>query len=204
MQTVNEVIATGKIIGTGKNGLGYSTITMVIRGIKPAIIKFVVGNLAPEIGIGDNVTVKGYTKAYSYHNEIKDRWVSVQYFVALEIKKNQPDLKERFGVEGRHYRNTFFQAYIAGTVTNTIETNDPNWAKLTVKVDGVGEDKRPSYITLSYLLNHRLPEFDYQRGDEVYISASISTPQKEFEGKVVNFENLIIEDIVKAEAKESE
>jgi hypothetical protein len=107
---------------------------------------------------------------------------------------------ERFGVEGRYHTESRFAAYFRGEVTNTLDTRDPNWGKLTIKVDGTGRDKRPSYITLSYFKSRRLPAFDYLRGDKVCVYASISTPQKEFEGRTVNFENLVIEDIVRTEA----
>lgn len=197
MQTANEVHARGKIIATGKDRRGYSTITMVIRGRRPAIIKFVVDNLKSNIGIGDSVTVDGYTKAFSYHNEIQNKWTSVQYFVATSVKKNQTELKEKFGVESRYYGESSFRAYYAGEVSRRIDTNDPKWGKLTIKVDGTGEDKRASFITLSYLKTRMLPPFDYEKGDEVYIAASVNTPQKEIDGRTVNFENLTVEDIVK-------
>lgn len=200
MESVNEVKACGRIIATGKDRRGYSTVTIVIRGIKPAIVRFVVDNLSSSIGVGDNVQIKGYTKAYSYHNEIQDRWISVQYFVAESIEKRPTALMERFGVEGRYHTESRFEAYFQGEVTNTLDTRDPNWGKLTIKVDGTGRDRRPSYITLSYFKSKRLPAFDYLRGDKVCVYASISTPQKEFEGRTVNFENLVIEDIVRIEA----
>lgn len=195
--TVNKVYATGKVIGTGKDRRGYSAITIVIRGRKPAVVRFVVDRLDPKIGIGDNISVEGYTKAYSYHNEIQNRWTTIQYFVATSVKKNPTELMDVFGVQGRYYKESNFRAYVKGEVTNTIDTRDPNWGKLTVKVDGVGEDKRPSYITMSYYKSTHLPPFDYERGDVVCVAASISTPQKELEGRTVNFENIVIEDIVK-------
>lgn len=196
MVSVNEVLAKGKIIATGKDRRGYSTITIVIRGKRPAIVRFVVDNLPSSIGMGDYVRVKGHTKAYSYYDDIQNKWTSVQYFVADELEKCQTELMEKFGVEGHYFGDASFRAYFAGEVTNTMETNE-NWGKITVKVNGVGVDKRLSYVTLSYLRSYRLPEFKYERGDQVYISASINTPQKEFDGRTVNFENLIVEDIVK-------
>lgn len=200
MATVNEVYANGRVIATGKDRRGYSTVTMVIRGRRPSVIRFVVDNLSSSIGVGDNISVKGHTKAYSYHNEIHDKWTSVQYFIADSIEKNETEIMEHFGVPGRYYKDSHFRAYVSGEVTGTIETRDPKWGKLTVKVDGTGVDQRPSYITMSYFISRRLPAFDYQRGDKVCVVASISTPQKELDGRTINFENLIIEDIVKVDA----
>ena len=85
-----------------------------------------------------------------------------------------------------------------------MDTKDPNWGKLTVRVDGVGGDQRPSYIQMSYHKDRFLPPFDYRKGDEVCIVASISTTEKEFEGQSVYFENLIIEDIVRVSRAEND
>ena len=202
MTTVNEVFATGKIISTGRDNRGYSSITIVIRGRHPAVVRFVVDKLNSGIGVGDSVTIKGHTKAYSYYNEIQERRTYVQYFVADELTKNETELKEKFGIEGHHYKESSFRAYVAGEVYGSLETSDPKWCKLTVKVDGIGKDQRNSYITFSYFRSKRLPDFDYKKGDKVYLVASITTPQKELNGRTVNFENLVIEDIVKEETED--
>lgn len=149
------------------------------------------------IGINDYVNVDGYVRAFNFYDEMRGRWTSYQEIIATKIEKADTELKKRFGVEGRYVCDSMFRAYMRGTVTNALQTSDKNWGKITIKVDGTGRDKRPSYVTFSYFISYHLPAFKYEKGDEVCLYASISTRDKEIDGVTRHFENLVIEDIAK-------
>ncbi len=199
MQNVNEIIAAGRIVNIGRNQYSHPAITIVVRGRRPAFIHFAFkdGWLDPDLAVGDSVRVKGHCKAYRYHNEVFDRMATIQYFIADEIERDETEMKKRFGIAGKFPEPSHCRAYFAGEVANKLDTKDPKWGKLTVKVEGQGNDPRPSYIQMSYYKDWNLPPFDYEKGDKVCVVASISTPQKELDGVKVNFENVVVEDIVK-------
>ena len=203
IQTLNEVHAEGRIIGTGKNYRGYYTVRLFIRGRKNAIVSFVVDAMDSSIRYGDYVKIDGFTRSYGYQQEPyadgqPRKWVNVQEFVAVHVEKiEETEMMQKFGLEGRYYDAAFFRAYIKGEVTTALNISD-RYAKLVVKTSGGGTDRRPSYIVLNYQKGgHWLPAFDYAKGDVVCVVASVYTTDKDLRGEQVHFENLVVEDIVR-------
>ena len=199
MKSINEVNAVGRIIETGMDQYGHAAITVAIRGKRLAFLNFAIKDgLDPDLGVGDSVRIKGHCKAYRGYSQTRQGMANIQYFVADEIEREVSEMEKRFGIAGR-FPPSHCRAYFAGEVMSSFVTRDPQWGKITVKVDGQGDDPNPSFIQLSYRNSWNFPPFDYERGDKVCIVASISTPQKELNGVQVKFENFVIEDIVRVE-----
>lgn len=201
-ESMNRFEASGKITSIGVNRMGRSSITIVMRGRhnkQPDIIDIVlIKPLAFDIKRSDYVKVKGHIRSFRYYNDIRQRYVSVQYFVADEIEKDVPMLTQEFGIPGRHYSSSSFRAFVKGKVTHVLHVENSEWYKMRIETESMEEiDKRLSNIEVGYNASMRLPAFDFQAGDYVAAWVSVRTREKVVDHKKVHFEDLIVEDLAR-------
>ena len=203
---INEFIARGVITGFSSDVYGNRVIQVAVHGRRyTATLNLI---MEPGIGYGlhpyQHVILKGYTRAYSYFNEAVQKNVDTMYFVCTEVEPDKTLLAQRFGSEfagQKFYSEAFFTAYISGKVVRAFKNpKAPQWGKLVVETSGGNLDRRPSYVSLSYMIGQRLPAFDYLPGDEVCIQASAFTPEKKKksaknEERTIVFQNLTVENI---------
>ena len=196
VETVNEVIARGRIVRTGIGRMGYAEIRLAIRGYEPIYVNFEVSALDPSIKIGDYVLVKGYTVGYSPYDDVNGRRYYVQYFVATEFQKDLPELTKHFGVRATNLSDdTMFHAFMKGVIESVTDSGK-DWGNIRIRVNNSSDDQRPSRILLGYH-KRRIRNFDIQRGDIVCLFASLHTETKDVNGQPRDFEDLRVEDIVK-------
>ncbi len=199
MKNENKVIADGRITYLRKTEKGKTEFH--IQSVDRAAVKdihFIYnGELPDEIGLRKKVHVEGYVVSYRKSLE-EGKFESVQYFIAEKVELQRTLLEAEFDIESNFFEKDSFTGLFCGTVCGAPRTENPKWAKLVVAVNGREYGRKTSYIVFSYFLDGRLPKFEYKQGDEVYIKTSLFTTDKEVNGKKKHFEDLQIEDIVKA------
>lgn len=197
---VNELFVRGKVVKIEKGEHGPYELTMIskIRRKEPLTLSF---TLDRDCGVKarpkDVITVTGYTRAFTRHNDILQKDTETMFFVATGMEKDLPELSKRFGEGyGHFYGEGVFRAFLSGTVVKAERVGE-NYGRLTIQTCGGGSDSRPSYPVLRYFLGSRLPSFDYRPGDVVAVRCSGSTPAGKAKtgGKDFFFQNLIVEDI---------
>ena len=207
LETVNEVVATGRMIWNGRNERGYPSFRLAVRdgfSDKPSVIYFTLGEnlmLDPSIRYNSYIHVKGYVKAFYYLNDMRQKYTAYQEFVATEVEKADSELHMRFGTEGRYVADSLCRIYVLGEVYSVAKPKEDNnhWGRITIKVNGTGRDRRPSTIPFNYYMGFYLPELNFKKGDVVCLCASVKVRDKEVDGSNVHFENLVVEDIAKIE-----
>ena len=96
---VNEFVARGIVQFIGRSHFGGRVLRLLVKERRTTLTL----NLSLEEGVArgigrkDRVVVKGYTRAYSFHNDALDKDSSVMYFVATDVKRDTPELAQRFG-----------------------------------------------------------------------------------------------------------
>ena len=196
---VNEFVVRGIVRGVEKNEHSGRTLRLLVKERRTQLELRITLNrgIGYNIGKKDRVVVRGYTKAFTYHNDVLKKDSYVMFFVATEVKKDQTELSLRFGKGlGQFYPEGVFRAFVSGRVESIEEPNEKNWAKLTIETCSGGEDLRPSHIVLRYYNGSRLPFFDYKIGDIICARLAAFTPERQIgDGKPFFFQNLIVEDI---------
>ena len=202
---VNEFVARGIVQFIGRSNFGGRVLRLLVKERRNTLTL----NLSLEEGVArgigrkDRVVVKGYTRAYSFHNDALDKDSSVMYFVATDVKRDTPELAQRFGENmGLFYPEPVFRAFISGRVTEAITLKNGAWGQITVETCGGGRDLRPSFVVLRYYMGGRLPVFDYEPGDIICTRLSAFTPiKKSDKGREYIFQNLVVEDIAYLDKK---
>ena len=196
---VNEFVIRGIVRGIEKNEHNGRTLRLLVKERRTQLELSVTLNHGIGYGLSkkDRVVVQGYVKAFSYHNDVLNKDSYIMFFVATDVKKDQPELSMRFGKGlGQFYPEGVFRMFVSGRVEAIEEPNERNWAKLTVETCSGGNDLRPSHIILRYYNGSRLPFFNYKIGDIVCARLGAFTPEKQTDdGKSFYFQNLIVEDI---------
>lgn len=201
----NEFVARGIVQSIERSRFGGRVLKLIVRERRTTLTL----NLTLEDGAGrgigrkDRVIVRGYTRAFSYHNDSQNKDSSVMYFVATDVKQDETELSQRFGIDtGIFYPEHVFRAFVSGKVKTAEKLRDGNWGHLTIETCGGGRDLRPSYVVLRYYLGGRLPVFDYEPGDYICARLSAFTPIKQSKnGNEYIFQNLVVEDIAYLEKK---
>ena len=203
---VNEFIARGIVESIGRSPYGGWTMMLIVKE-RRSTLKLSISlehQIAREIGRKDRVVVRGYTKAFTYHNDALDKDSEVMYFTATSVEHDTPELAQRFGEGlGMFYPEPIFRAFILGKVSKVARQENNAWAQLTVETCGGGRDLRPSFVVLRYYTGGRLPIFDYEVGDVVCARLSAHTPEKQGKnGRTHIYQNLIVEDIAYIDKKQ--
>ena len=113
VKNVNRFVARGRIISRGMDNMGRPSITLVIRGRETDYIRVTLTKpLENDIQLHNNVKVEGHIRSFRYFNQIRNKNVSVQYFVADKITKEIPYLTQELGIPAKHFKMGEFNAII--------------------------------------------------------------------------------------------
>ena len=229
--TYNRFFARGKIIGIGVDDYGHKRFVLYIRGIggtvaqrnkeeketvktvsgpRPVYLSIAFGNNTPHnVRVTDIVDVEGHIIAYPYFNEAVNKWGFVQYLKADSIALSVPELTKVFGEDavgfstGRHYS----RVYVKGEVIDKYKAEGSIWHKLTLRVDGDMDDRRRNDIRAQYSSRMRVNDVQYEKGDTIALIGTFSSSSKTAKndsGRIVYFENVIVDDMAVVKRKEHE
>ncbi|WP_161981004.1 hypothetical protein [Streptococcus sp. S784/96/1] len=134
------------------------------------------------------VVIQGHIENYDGSDTIK-----IQYFMADWIHLESPELVNHFGISeqsGFAYQKPFAKFFASGTITDKLYSHKSKWIEIVI------QDKKGYEIKAQYSCNMRVDEVNPQVVDHVYLYALPISTKKLVKNRVVNFENLIVEDIV--------
>lgn len=197
-ETLNYFEMKGKIESIRDDGTGHARF-FINAYINKRDVNILVNafEVPSDIENGDTVVVKGYitvTPAEFRRPGMRYR----QRFYAEEIKKDVTEMERIFGTEGKHHSADYFLAAFKGLIAGATKTNE-NWGKITIMVDNDNVQRYPSRIAMDYQIKGNryitLPDFDFKAGDRIQVICSVTTSEKEYDGELIHFQNLKIEDI---------
>ena len=215
---VNQFEIRGAVLDFGTNTFGSFLILSVTLPAKDKTRELtmrisITRSMLNRLARGDRVIVRGYTRAFSYHNTALGKDTKIQVNEATNIERATPILDTLFG-EGKGFYcppDSYVNA-LAGVVTNySVSDERSPWAYVTIKTCGGGSDQRPSTPTLMFRRKVTRGSRTYYRelkvGDQIQCSCTAWTPNKEKEnGEIVYLQNLIIDDyfVVNKETSEAD
>ena len=184
----NVLFARGKIIDVNEN---EPTFTVFIRngaGRKHTylIFRYNVDILYPIKGT--NVYIEGHLNNIIDSNKFKN-----QHYFADNLTVVQTEISNYFNLSksnGFAFPKHFAKFFVYGTVLNRSVNYNSIWIEVTVK------DENENVVKIQYSKKMRVNDINLSVGDKVYIYALPISTEKDIEGKIVNFETLIAEDIV--------
>ncbi|MGV3011312.1 hypothetical protein [Streptococcus thoraltensis] len=137
---------------------------------------------------GTNVYVEGHL-----NNVFESTRYKSQYYVADYLKLEQTEITNHFNLSesnGFAFPKHFAKFFVYGTVINRYVNNSSIWVELTVK------DESNNVVKIQYSKKMRVNDINLSIDDKVYIYALPISTEKLVNEEIVNFENLIAEDIV--------
>ncbi len=183
----NQIKTTGRIISVKLRKDRRANIVVHTKSRKDAYIKFICDpSLLDGIQIRSHVKITGHLSSYGGKDVESGKYSTTQFFVVDEIKKAKTLTEDVYGIEGKFYEQPSSAVYIRGKVSYI--KDDGEWIRYAVKVGGT---KVMAFLNLKKL--ERMP--DIKIGTEICTVCSVSTPVKNFDGKNVYYEDLIISDI---------
>ena len=141
-----------------------------------------------------HVRIRGHIRAQIYTDEAKKLKYS-QSFIADEIETDETLADKYFGIHGKFYPIPSCEICLKGKISNVLDNND--WMRYQIEIPE--EDGKKSSLRLSMKKIDRHP--DINKGDEVCVIGSLTTPKKEINGKNRTFEDILVMDIVKIDSK---
>ncbi len=195
VNNTNQVSVVGILYRAGRGLRGYPEIGLVIgrKGMPKAFVKFVLETtLDPSIQVQTVVKVTGYVRGYQTRNEY-GKWIVDQYFVATKVERAVGEMESVFGVPDHFKPRNEFKCYIKGKVNSILQTSK-DWKSLIISIPGSREI--PEIINITIKNNIRYRDYDaLKKGDEIVTRLDVWTPQKEINGEVKSFEDLVVEDL---------
>lgn len=137
---------------------------------------------------GTNVYIEGHLNNIIDSNKFKN-----QHYFADNLTVVQTEISNYFNLSksnGFAFPKHFAKFFVYGTVLNRSVNYNSIWIEVTVK------DENENVVKIQYSKKMRVNDINLSVGDKVYIYALPISTEKDIEGKIVNFETLIAEDIV--------
>lgn len=186
----NTIFACGKIIDVNNDSITPWFILFIRNGgdRRHTYLKF---RYDPKTLIpkrNTTILIKGHMENYCGSDTTK-----IQYFVADWIRLENPELVNHFGISeqsGFAYQKPFAKFFIYGAITYKLCTHESKWIEIGIR------DFNGTEIKAQYSRKMRVDEVNAQVGDYVYLYALPISTKKLVKNRVINFENLIVEDIV--------
>ncbi|MGE9834426.1 hypothetical protein [uncultured Streptococcus sp.] len=184
----NVLFARGKIIDVNEN---EPTFTVFIRNGAGRKHTYLIFRYNPDILYpikGTNVYIEGHLNNIIDSNKFKN-----QHYFADNLTVVQTEISNYFNLSksnGFAFPKHFAKFFVYGTVLNRSVNYNSIWIEVTVK------DENENVVKIQYSKKMRVNDINLSVGDKVYIYALPISTEKDIEGKIVNFETLIAEDIV--------
>ncbi|HEL2195315.1 TPA: hypothetical protein TZE08_001021 [Streptococcus suis] len=137
---------------------------------------------------GTNVYIEGSLK-----NNTKSNTLKSSHYFADYLKMDQTEISNYFNFsesKGFAFPKHFAKFLIYGTILNKSVSYNSIWVELSVK------DESNNVVKIQYSKHMRVNDLNLRIGDKVYIYALPISTEKLVNKEIVNFENLIAEDIV--------
>ena len=191
VSSVNEIDVVGRLIARNEKKNGDTYITVLSKNGTDIYVHFLCPKgVMPECRMRKHIKVKGYTSSHSYVDQNgKNRFA--QTFIAEAVSIVKTRAEEKFGVQGIFFPELTCNIYMKGILRNIID--EPSWVRLLIETDIGMSDRRSSSVRLSMKRIDRQPKL--KKGDVICITGSLSTPEKEIDGKITHFEDIIVTDI---------
>lgn len=186
----NTIFACGKIIEINNESIA-PCFTLFIRSggnRRHTYLKFRYNPKMLMPKRNTTVSIEGHIENYDISDTTK-----IQYFVADRIRLESPELVKHFGISeqsGFAYQKPFAKFFVSGTVTYKLCAHESKWIEIII------QDRNGYEIKVQYSRKMRVNQVNVQVGDNVYLYALPISTKKLVKNRVINFENLIVEDIV--------
>lgn len=129
----------------------------------------------------------------SLKNNTKSNTLKSSHYFADYLKMEQTEISNYFNFsesKGFAFPKHFAKFLIYGTILNKSVSYNSIWVELSVK------DESNNVVKIQYSKHMRVNDLNLRIGDKVYIYALPISTEKLVNKEIVNFENLIAEDIV--------
>lgn len=191
LDTVNEIVISGRIISKFVNKAGEKCFTLISKNGENIFPKIIYEeSMLPDLGEHARVNVRG-------HMEIRDIYVGhnkkvfKQVIVADSIQKEKTLVEEKFGVPGKFFSMPSCVIYLKGIVQSVKKEDD--WYRIILSVNNP-HDKSVSYsIRISMREVDRQP--DIKEGSLIYTVCKMTTPKKETSEGTKHYEDIMVNDI---------
>lgn len=186
----NTIFACGKIIEINNDSIA-PCFTLFIRNGGDRRHTYLKFRYNPKMLMpkrNTTVSIEGHIENYDVSDTTK-----FQHFVADRIRLENPELVKYFDISeqsGFAYQKPFAKFFIYGTITDKLCDHKSKWIEIVIR------DFNGTEIKAQYSRKMRVDEVKAQVGDHVYLYALPISTKKLVKNRVVNFENLIVEDIV--------
>lgn len=199
-ELINEFMARGVVTSIGQGRFGGRVLNLYVKERRKDLSLVISLERSAGMGISpyDHVLVKGYVKAFRYHNDALDKDSEAMFLTATSVVKERSELGDRLGMEiGRFSPEPMFRGYVVGKVLEATKRDGKPFGLIRLETCGGGQDQRLSRPVVRYYLKGRLPAFDYEPGDVVGLRFSMSTPEyvNQKTGHKSVYQSMAVEDI---------
>ncbi|MGT2910762.1 hypothetical protein ACVR1I_03480 [Streptococcus cameli] len=186
----NTIFACGKIIDVNNHSITPWFILFIRNGgeRRHTYLKFRYDPKTLMPKRNTTVSIEGHIENYDVSDTTK-----FQHFVADRIRLENPELVKYFDIpeqSGFAYQKPFAKVFFYGAITNKLYDHKSKWIEIGIR------DFNGTEIKAQYSRKMRVDEVNAQVGDYVYLYALPISTKKHVKNRTVNFENLIVEDIV--------
>lgn len=199
----NKVFARGRILGFNYEDAENLRLTLYIRGSKgkeAAYIPFVIPNSMQEgLNIGDTIEVEGHYLVQKVESTSPDgKEKTIRQFVADKITHALTELEKHFGEKGFAYDHAYCKAFFKGKVTD-VRRSLNEWVNVRLQIPGEYEGGEENSVLLQYTTNMRVNDIKVRKGDTVCAVCFATSKRKTRDGRVISYEDLILEDMAVTE-----